>query len=113
MPLYNSRIDHSRVKLICKHNLEKTSIRGVERVTGHHRDTVSQYYPLIREHAEIRTECSIRDNAPWLVELDELLTFVKKKNKICEDPGQKGIGDFWIYTAIKSDSGLVIAYCGG
>jgi hypothetical protein len=24
-----------------------------------------------------------------------------KKNKHCEDPGQEGIGDFWIYTAIK------------
>ena len=36
-----------------------------------------------------------------------------KKNKNCEDPGQEGIGDFWIYTAIKSDSGLLIAHCGG
>jgi len=36
-----------------------------------------------------------------------------KKNKNCEDPGQEGIGDFWIYTAIKSDSGLLIAQCGG
>jgi len=36
-----------------------------------------------------------------------------KKNKNCEDPAQEGFGDFWIYTAIKSDSGLLIAYCGG
>lgn len=36
-----------------------------------------------------------------------------KKNKNCEDPEQEGVGDFWIYTAIKSDSGLLIAYCGG
>ena len=36
-----------------------------------------------------------------------------KKNKNCEDPGQESIGDFWIYTAIKSDSGLLIAHCGG
>lgn len=36
-----------------------------------------------------------------------------KKNKNCEDPNQEGIGDFWVYTAIKRDSGLLIAHCGG
>jgi IS1 family transposase len=36
-----------------------------------------------------------------------------KKNKHCEDPEQEGVGDFWIYTAIKSDSGLLIVHCGG
>ena len=50
-------------------------------MTGHHRDMVSRYYHLIGEHAEILTECYIQDNAPGLVELDELLTFVKKKTK--------------------------------
>jgi len=36
-----------------------------------------------------------------------------KKNKHCDDPGQEGVGDYWIYTAIKSDSGLFIAHSGG
>lgn len=62
--------------------MEKTSIRGVERVTGHHRDTISRYYHLIGEHAEILNECYLRDIAPGRVELDELWTFVQKKQKL-------------------------------
>jgi transposase-like protein len=81
-PLYNSRLDRSSVELICKHNMEKTSIRGVERVTGHHRDTVSRYYHLIGEHAEILNEYYLRNIASGQVELDEIWTFVQKKQKL-------------------------------
>jgi transposase-like protein len=81
-PLYNSRLARSRVELICKHNMEKTSIRGVERVTGHHRETISRYYRLIGEHAEILNECYLRDITPGLVELDELWTFIQKKQTL-------------------------------
>lgn len=44
--------------------MEKTLIRGVERATGHHWDTVSRYYHLIGEHAEILNECYLWDRAP-------------------------------------------------
>jgi len=67
--------------------MEKTLIRGVERATGHHWDTVSRYYHLIGEHAEILNECYLWDSAPGRVELDELWTLIQKKNKNCEDSG--------------------------
>jgi len=36
-----------------------------------------------------------------------------KKNKHCEGPEDQNAGDWWIYTAITSDSGLMIAHYGG
>jgi IS1 family transposase len=36
-----------------------------------------------------------------------------KKNKHCKDPEDRDLGDCWIYTAIKSNSGLLLAHCGG
>ena len=40
-PYYHSRLDRSEVERICRHAPEKISMRGVARVTGHHRDTIS------------------------------------------------------------------------
>lgn len=36
-----------------------------------------------------------------------------KKNKNRDDPDQNGVGDLWVYTAVKSDSGLFVAHCCG
>lgn len=54
-----------------KHTMERTSIRGVEQVTGHHRDTVSRYYRLIGEHAGLLNEYDLHETPP-------VRTFVKK-----------------------------------
>jgi hypothetical protein len=85
--------------------MEKTSIRGVERVTGHHRDTVSRYYHLIGEHAEILNECYLRDIAPGRVELDELWTFVKKKTKTVKILGKRGSEIFGFILRLKAIQG--------
>lgn len=81
-PLYHSRLDRSRVELICKNYMEKTSIRGVERVTGHRQATISRYYHLIGEHAELLNEFHLQDVQPGRVEMDELWTFIQKKQKL-------------------------------
>lgn len=81
-PLYHSCLPRSSVELICKHNMERTSIRGVERVTGHHRDTISRYYRLIGEHAELLNEYHLRDLSPGRVEMDEIWTFIQKKQTL-------------------------------
>lgn len=81
-PFYHSRLDRTEVEIICKHNMERTSIRGVERVTGHHRDTVSRYYHLIGEHAELLNEYYLRELPLGRVELDEIWTFIQKKQTL-------------------------------
>jgi myosin-crossreactive antigen len=59
--------------------MERTSIRGVARVTGHHQGTVIRYYRLIGEHAEVLSELFQQTPSLGRVELDELWTFVQKK----------------------------------
>jgi hypothetical protein len=62
--------------------MEKTSIRGVSRITGHHQGTIIRYYRLIGEHAELLNE-SFQQNPPLgRIELDELWTFVQKKQAL-------------------------------
>ena len=65
-----------------KHDMEKTSIRGVERVTGHHRDTVSRYYPLIGEHAELLNEYYPQDVQSGRIERDEIRMVILKKQTL-------------------------------
>jgi transposase-like protein len=81
-PLYNSHLDRREGEVICKHSMEKTSIRGVARVTGHHQATVIRYYRLIGEHAEVLSELFHQSISLGRVELDELWTFVQKKQAL-------------------------------
>ena len=81
-PLYKSHLDRKEVEVICKHSMERTSIRGVARVTGHHQGTVIRYYRLIGEHAEVLSELFQQTPSLGRVELDELWTFVQKKQAL-------------------------------
>ena len=57
-------------------------MRGVARVTGHHRDTISRYYRLLGDHAERLNEFFLQHVSPGRIELDELWTFVQKKQAL-------------------------------
>lgn len=81
-PLYHARLDRREVEIICKHSMEKTSIRGVARVTGHHQDTVARYYRLIGEHAELLSDLVLQSLSLGRIELDELWTFIQKKQAL-------------------------------
>jgi transposase-like protein len=80
-PLYHSHLSRSEIQLIAKHSMEKTSIRGVSRVTDHHRDTISKYYRLIGEHAEKLNGHYLQNISPGDTEVDEIWSFVQKKQK--------------------------------
>lgn len=80
-PLYHSRLPRSEVLLIAKHAVEKTSIRGVSRIIDHHRDTISRYYHLIGDHAEILNDHNICDVPAGDCEMDEIREFIQKKQK--------------------------------
>ena len=51
-PLFNKKLPESEIINICKHFVERNGIRSVERVTGHHRDTIGNLLSDIAEHAE-------------------------------------------------------------
>jgi hypothetical protein len=66
---------------ICKHLVEKNGIRSIERITGHHRDTIGRLLEDMAEHAEQMNEYLIKNLGLTSFECDELWSIVKKTEK--------------------------------
>ena len=66
---------------ICKHLVEKNGIRSIERLTGHHRDTIGRLLNDLAEHAEQMNDYFIKGLELTPFECDELWTMVKKNRK--------------------------------
>ncbi len=51
-PLYRKQLSEGEIINIYKHLVEKNGIRSIERLTGHHRDTIGRLLKDMAEHAE-------------------------------------------------------------
>jgi transposase-like protein len=80
-PLYHKHLSLDEILLICKLLVEKLGIRAIERVTGHHRDTISQLLEDLALHAESMTEYFLKDVKLTPFEVDELWSTVKKNKR--------------------------------
>ncbi len=52
-PFYGKRLPEKEIIGICKLLVEKNGVRSIERITGHHRDTISNLLKDMAEHAEM------------------------------------------------------------
>jgi len=77
-PFYHKHLSKDEIINICKHLVEKNGIRSIERLTGHHRDTISRLLEDLAEHAAIVNEFLIQELELTPIECDELWSFVKK-----------------------------------
>ena len=77
-PLYRKQLSESEIINICKHLVEKNGIRSIERLTGHHRDTIGRLLEDMAEHAEEMNAYLIKNLGLTPFECDELWNFVKK-----------------------------------
>lgn len=77
-PLYRKQLSESEIINICKHPVEKNGIRSIERLTGHHRDTIGRLLEDMAEHAEEMNAYLIKNLGLTPFECDELWNFVKK-----------------------------------
>jgi hypothetical protein len=80
-PLYRKQLSEGGIITICKHLVEKNGIRSIERITGHHRDTIGRLLEDMAEHAEKMNEYLIKNIGLTPFECDELWSFVKNKKK--------------------------------
>jgi len=80
-PLYHKHLSKGEIINICKHLVEKNGIRSIERLTGHHRDTISRLLEDLAEHAAFVNEFLIRELELTPIECDELWSFVKKNKR--------------------------------
>ena len=90
-PLYRKQLPESEIITICKHLVEKNGIRSIERITGHHRDTIGRLLEDMAEHAEQMNEYLIRELGLTPFECDELWAMVKKNRKKLSQAAQLGL----------------------
>jgi hypothetical protein len=90
-PLYHKHLSLSEIILICKLLVEKLGIRGIERATGHHRDTICQLLEDLAIHAETITQFLLKDVKLSTFEVDELWSTVKKNKRKLSPEAQEQI----------------------
>jgi transposase-like protein len=80
-PLYRKHLTEQQITNICKHLVEKNGIRSIERLTGHHRDTIGTLLEDMAEHASEVNAYFMKDLGLSQYECDEIWTFIKKKKR--------------------------------
>jgi len=80
-PLYRKHLSETQILNICKHLVEKNGVRSIERLTGHHRDTIGVLLEDMAEHAQNVNAYLMKNLALSQYECDEFWTFVKKKRR--------------------------------
>lgn len=90
-PLYRKQLSEDEIILICKLLVEKNGIRSIERVTGHHRDTIGRLLEDLAEHAEQVNGYLIEDLGLTQFECDELWSTVKKNRRRLSTTAQLGL----------------------
>lgn len=78
-PYYHLKLPREKVMLVLKLLVEGNGIRGTERITGIHRDTVSKLLERVSEHLSKVNEIFLADLEANEIQFDELWTFTKKK----------------------------------
>lgn len=80
-PLYHKHLSEDEIIVICKHLVEKNGIRSIERITGHHRDTIGNLLTDLAEHAQSMTQFLVKNLNLSPIECDEFWSFVKKSKR--------------------------------
>ena len=90
-PLYHKHLSKSEVIQICKHLVEKNGIRSIERITGHHRDTISRLLEDLGIHAAYMNDILLNEVQLGQFEVDEMWSFIKKNRKKLSKQAQQQI----------------------
>mgnify|MGYP001572896521 CR=1 FL=1 len=80
-PFFRKHMSKREIIRICKQFVEKTSMRGVARATGHHLDTIRKLAGDVAEHCYAVTAFLITDVKLGTHEIDEFWSFVKKNKR--------------------------------
>ena len=89
------------------------SIRAVERLTGHHRDTVMRFGVEAGEACERLHDALVRGVEAKIIECDELWSFIQKKRRQVRRGDPAEYGDAYTYLGIDATTKLVLAYVTG
>src|SRR5262249_12530480 len=92
--------------------LECTSVRGVERQTGVHRDTICRLAQRVGRHCYLLMDRELRNIEARLIQCDELWTYVGKHDKrlTAEEKKNDEIGSQFVFVAMDSATKLVPSF---
>lgn len=89
---------------------EGCSIRATERLTGVHRDTIMRLGVRVGMGCHRLHNAIMRDLQSPLIELDELWSFVGKKQRRLKPTDGADKGDQYIFTALDAHNKAIISY---
>lgn len=90
-PLFHKHLSKSEIIQICKHLVEKNGIRSIERITGHHRDTICRLLDDLAIHAEFVNEILLSDVKLGQFEVDEMWSTIKKNRRMLSLAARLGL----------------------
>lgn len=108
-------LSNSKKYLVLSSLVEGNSIRSVERITGVHRDTILRLLQATAKKCEQVSNSIIRNVHTRYIQVDEIWTFVKKKQKrlTLEEQKTEKFGDQYVFVAIDGETKLVPTYVVG
>jgi transposase-like protein/IS1 family transposase len=111
-PLGSMRLPVDRAVLVLSLLVEGNSIRSAERVTGHHRDTITRLLVLVGGKCAALLDSMIQGVEVANVQADEIWSYVamKERTKKAQGITDPEIGDAYTYVAIERDSKLVLTH---
>ena len=111
-PIAPMRIGMERATLILSLLVEGMSVRSAERVTGHHRDTITRLLVLAGEKCEALLERLLVDVEVDHVQADEIWGYVgmKERTKKMQGLDDPHLGDAYTFVAMERESKLVLTH---
>ncbi|MCK4830808.1 hypothetical protein KA005_84635, partial [bacterium] len=100
---------------ILKMLVEGNSIRSIERMTDVHRDTITRLMIRIGENCQKLIDTRLRGFHCKEIQVDEIWTFVKKKQKRLKEKERLDhtIGDQYVFVAIDANTKLIPTFTVG
>ncbi len=105
-----NRLKAEKQEMILNLLVEGNSIRGIERLTGVHRDTIMRLTKSVGEACRYRMWQKFQNLDCKYVECDEIWTYVGKKQKrvtLEEEENGSNFGDQYVFIAIDRDTKLI------
>lgn len=93
--------------------VEGNSIRSTERMTGVHRDTIMRLLCSVGDKCQELMDKKMRNIDAEKIQLDEIWTFVKKKQKRVKNGDGSKVGDQYVFVALDADTKLIPSYAVG
>lgn len=93
--------------------VEGVSVRSIERMMGVHRDTILRLMNRVGDGCQRLLDARMREVPSKFIQVDEIWTYVQKKQKFVKPGDGLEIGDQYVFVALDADSKLVPSFMVG